>query len=67
VDGSELYQREDDRPETVARRIQVYLAQTAPVVELYRRQGLLFEVDGEQAAEDVTLELRKRLERTVDP
>jgi adenylate kinase len=66
VDGSELYQREDDRPETVARRIQVYLAQTAPVVEHYRRQGLLFEVDGEQPAENVTLELRKRLERTVD-
>ena len=67
VDGSELYQRQDDRPETVARRIQVYLGQTAPLVEHYRRQGLLVEVDGEQPAEDVTLELRKRLERTVDP
>ena len=67
VDGSELYQRQDDRPETVARRIQVYLAQTAPLVEHYRRQGLLVEVDGEQPTEDVTLELRKRLERTVDP
>lgn len=67
VDGSELYQREDDRPETVARRIQVYLEQTAPLVEYYRRQGLLVEVDGERAAEDVTLDLQKRLERTVDP
>ena len=67
VDGSELYQREDDHPETVARRIQVYLRQTAPLVEHYRRQGLLVEVDGEQPAEEVTLELRKRVERTVDP
>jgi adenylate kinase family enzyme len=37
------------------------------VVEHFRRQGLLFEVDGEQPAEDVTLELRKRLEQIVDP
>lgn len=65
VDGSELYQREDDRPETVTRRIEVYLAQTAPLVQHYRREGLLVEIDGEPSAEEVTLSVRQRLERAV--
>jgi adenylate kinase len=54
VDGSELYQREDDKAETVARRINVYLEQTAPLVEYYRRQGKLVEIDGTQSIEAVT-------------
>jgi adenylate kinase len=66
VDGSELYQREDDRPETVAKRIQVYRDQTAPLVDYYARQGLLFEVDGDRPAEAVTKTLRQRLDRKVD-
>jgi adenylate kinase len=65
VDGSELYQREDDRPETVTRRIEVYLAQTAPLVQHYRREGLLVEIDGEPSAEEVTLSVRQRMERAV--
>jgi adenylate kinase len=48
VDGTELYQREDDKPETVRRRIDVYLAQTSPLIEHYRVLGLLVEVDGTQ-------------------
>jgi adenylate kinase len=57
VDGSVLYQREDDRAETVTRRIQVYAEQTAPLVEHYRRQGRLVEVDGAQPLEQVTAAL----------
>ncbi len=53
-DGSELYQREDDRPETVRRRIQVYWEQTSPVITYYRERGLLVEVDGNQDVEKVT-------------
>lgn len=53
-DGSELYQREDDRVETVARRIRVYLEQTAPLVAYYQQKGLLVEVDGAQPIEKVT-------------
>ncbi len=45
-DGSELYQREDDRAETVENRIRVYLEQTSPLIAYYRKQGLLAEVDG---------------------
>ncbi len=58
-DGSELYQREDDKPETVKRRIQVYWEQTGPVVEYYREKGLLVEVDGNQPMEAVTRAMKQ--------
>jgi len=44
--GGELYQRDDDREETIANRLTVYEAQTAPLVDYYRRQGALREIDG---------------------
>ncbi|HWR64751.1 MAG TPA: adenylate kinase [Bellilinea sp.] len=53
-DGSELYQREDDQPATVERRIRVYLDQTSPLIEHYRQTGLLVEVDGTQSIDQVT-------------
>jgi adenylate kinase len=56
-DGSELYQRDDDKAETVTRRIQVYFAQTAPLVAYYRERGRLFEIDGAQSIEKVTADL----------
>ena len=49
----ELYQREDDRPEVVKRRIEVYLEETAPLIEYYRRVGKLREVNGEGAIEEI--------------
>jgi adenylate kinase len=57
IDGSELYQREDDKAETVKRRIRVYLEQTEPLIEYYRQRGLLIEVDGARAIELVTADL----------
>ncbi len=57
IDQSELYQREDDKAETVSRRIKVYLEQTAPLVEYYRRQGKLVEIDGTKSIDDVTADL----------
>ena len=56
-DGSELYQREDDKTETVTRRIRVYLEQTQPLIEHYRDQGVLVEVDGTRVIEHVTDDL----------
>ncbi len=56
-DGSELYQREDDKPETVKRRIRVYFEQTRPLIEFYRRLGLLTEVDGTKPIEQVSADL----------
>jgi adenylate kinase len=56
-DGSELYQREDDKVETVTRRIRVYLEQTQPLIDYYRQRNLLIEVDGKQPIEKVTVDL----------
>ncbi|MFZ0364336.1 MAG: adenylate kinase [Candidatus Cybelea sp.] len=44
-DGGRLVQREDDRPETVAKRLEVYDLQTRPLIAYYRKAGKLFEVD----------------------
>ncbi|MCS7172788.1 MAG: adenylate kinase [Armatimonadetes bacterium] len=57
LDGSELYQRPDDRPEAVARRLEVYERQTAPLVEYYRARGVFREVDGVGGLEEVTRRL----------
>ncbi len=43
--GGEIYQRDDDKPETVRARLKVYRDQTAPVVEHYRQTGLMKEID----------------------
>ena len=56
-DGSELYQRDDDKSDTVKRRIQVYLEQTAPLITYYRERDILFEIDGSQPIEQVTAAL----------
>jgi adenylate kinase len=51
--GGELYQREDDREETVTARLKVYETQTAPLVDYYRRKGLVKEVDGDGSVEGI--------------
>jgi adenylate kinase len=51
--GGDLYQRSDDREETVRRRFRVYSEETAPLIDHYRRQGLLTEIDGKQGIEGV--------------
>ena len=56
-DGSELYQRDDDKAETVMYRIQVYLEQTSPLIDYYRDSGKLVEIDGMQSIEQVTQDL----------
>ncbi len=62
-DGSELYQRDDDKSDTVKRRIQVYLEQTAPLITYYRERGILFEIDGTQSIEQVTAALLAVVEK----
>jgi adenylate kinase len=57
VDGSDLYQREDDKAETVKNRIRVYFEQTTPLIEYYRRKGVLAEIDGAKPIEQVTADL----------
>ncbi len=57
--GGVLVQRDDDREETVRERLAVYERQTAPLVDYYRRHGLLVEVDGEQPPDAVTRAIRQ--------
>jgi adenylate kinase len=63
ADGTELYQRDDDNAETVARRVSEYLTKTAPLIEYYGKRGLLAEIDGAQAIERVTADLNAAVER----
>jgi adenylate kinase len=64
IDGSQLYQREDDKPETVRHRIEVYNQQTAPLIDYYQDKGLLVEIDGTQPIEDVTADIMKAIEES---
>lgn len=62
VCGGELYQRDDDKPETVRNRLYVYYKQTAPLVGYYYAKGLLVEIDGDQSIEAVGEDLESALQ-----
>ncbi|MDQ3608377.1 MAG: adenylate kinase [Actinomycetota bacterium] len=53
VDGSRLVQRDDDRPETVRHRLQVYHDNTRPLIDYYERQGVLRRFDGARSPTEV--------------
>jgi len=59
--GGELQLRDDDKPETVKKRLAVYHEQTAPLIEYYKNQGILHEIDGSLKLEDGTAEIEKVL------
>jgi adenylate kinase len=61
--GGELYQRPDDNEETVRNRLKVYHNQTAPLIEYYRKKGVLFEVDGSKSIDEITQQLINILEK----
>ena len=65
--GGELYQRDDDRPEAVQQRIQVYETQTAPLLDYYREQGKLHTVNGEQEVGAVTHDLLQLMKAGGQP
>jgi adenylate kinase len=54
ADGGELYQREDDKPEVIARRLAVYEEQTAPIIHFYRTEGLLITVSALGDVSEIT-------------
>lgn len=62
VCGGLLVQREDDREETIRRRLEVYREQTAPLIDYYRSQGLLGQVDGMAPMDVVQAEIREILQ-----
>ena len=54
ADGSALVQREDDKPEAVRPRIEIYLEKTVPVLDHYRASGLVSEIDGRGTIDDIS-------------
>ena len=52
--GGDLYQREDDKEEVIARRLEVYSEQTAPIIDFYAREGVLISIPAMGAVDDVT-------------
>ena len=61
VDGGELVQRADDRPEVVTERLAAYERQTRPLTDYYRRKGVLETVDASASVEEVGRALRQIL------
>lgn len=59
--GGELYQRNDDKIETVSNRLDVYAAQTAPLIEYYQSKGIMKMVDGSKSMEEVLADIRAAL------
>jgi adenylate kinase len=59
--GGEVYTRDDDKPEAIQKRLEVYRAQTAPLIDFYRRQGLLVDVDARPAVDEVVENFKKAL------
>ena len=59
--GGEMYQRDDDKPETIQNRLNVYESQTAPLVEYYKGKGLLKAVDGDRPVDDVYADVKELL------
>ena len=52
--GSDLYQREDDKAEVIARRLEVYEEQTAPIIAFYKNEGILISIDAIGSVEAIT-------------
>ena len=59
--GHDFYQREDDKPETVKRRLDVNIAQGEPIIEFYRSKGLVHDIQGNQDINDVFSDIEKVL------
>jgi adenylate kinase len=62
-DGSELYQRDDDKEETIRKRVRVYLEKTAPLIEMYENSGKLIRINGRLAIDEVSEEILAALEK----
>lgn len=63
--GGELYQRADDTVETVKKRLEVYFAQTSPLIDYYTQAGRLLEIDGEGDADEIAERIVAALGKSV--
>jgi adenylate kinase len=61
IDGTKLVQRDDDKPETVRKRLETYHAKTAPLVDFYEDRGVLKRFDGTRSPTEVHDHIRATL------
>ena len=61
--GGTLYQRDDDREETIRNRLRVYNEKTAPLIDFYARRGVLKSIDGSKPVDEVTADIRALLDK----
>ncbi|MGI6754682.1 MAG: adenylate kinase [Atopobiaceae bacterium] len=59
--GGEMYQRDDDKPETIKKRLDTYENQTAPLIEYYAGQDRLVKVDGDRPVDEVYADVKRGL------
>ncbi len=67
LDGGELYVRSDDTEDAVARRLDIYFAQTEPLLDRWRQRGIVLDVDGDQPIDAVTAAIAAVLEPALGP
>jgi adenylate kinase len=65
VCGNELIQRDDDKEETVKKRLETYEAQTAPLIDYYEKKGKLLTVEGQEEIEDTRRLVKEALESVL--
>lgn len=61
--GAPLIQRDDDKEETVRNRLKVYSDQTAPLIEHFRKKGILVDIDGSKGIEGVTQQMMSAIDK----
>jgi adenylate kinase len=61
--GGTLYQRDDDKEETIRNRLRVYREKTAPLIDFYARRGVLRNIDGSKRVDEVTADIRALLDK----
>lgn len=62
-DENDFYQREDDKPETVKRRLDVNIAQSKPIIDHYREAGIVKDIEGNQDISDVFVDIKSVIEK----
>jgi len=59
--GGEVYTRDDDKPDAVQKRLEVYREQTAPLIDFYRKKGLLLDIDASPMIDEIVVSFKKVL------
>lgn len=62
IPEGELYQRDDDNPDSIKKRLEVYNTLTRPMIDLYREDNILFELDGERPIEDIQKDILEKID-----